>query len=134
MSIDTRIQGCLKKASTNNNRSKRRGLLPGNLQTTPGQRGTRHRRRHRGSSCCGGRHRGSPAPRLQGSNVDCSGRSGKTIKGENKAGEYLAYPRVLRPLLSILQLYQRKEEVVYSGLQDRNQNKGKKLGLLKTSI
>src|ERR1041385_1950256 len=30
---------CLKKAITNNNRSKWRGLLPGNLQTTPGQRG-----------------------------------------------------------------------------------------------
>ena len=39
---------------------------------------------------------------LLGSNVDCSGRSGKTIKGENKAGEYLVYPRVLRPLLSIM--------------------------------
>ena len=34
---------------------------------------------------------------LLGSNVDCSGRSRKTIKGENKAGEYLVYPRVLRP-------------------------------------
>src|SRR3954467_3999918 len=101
---------CLKKASTKQQRSKRRGLLPGNLQTTPGQRGTRRRRRHRGSSCCGGRHRGSPAPRLQGSNVDCSGRSGKTIKGGNKAGEYLAYLRVLRPLLSIMHCIKWKGE------------------------
>src|SRR4051812_7639283 len=31
----------------------RRGLLPGNHQGTPGQRGTRHRRRHRGSLHCG---------------------------------------------------------------------------------
>src|SRR3954470_5283590 len=33
---------------------------------------------------------------LLDSNVDCSGRSGKTVK-EIKAGEYLIYPRVLRP-------------------------------------
>src|SRR5437867_11852732 len=70
LSTHTKLQGCLKKASTNTTRSKRRGLLPGNRQGTPGQRGTRRRRRHRGS----------PALGLQGSNVDCSGRSGKTIK------------------------------------------------------
>ena len=28
--------------------------------------------------------------------LDCNGPSGKTVKGENKAGEYLVYPRVLR--------------------------------------
>ena len=39
---------------------------------------------------------------LLGSNVDCSGRSGKTIKGENKAGEYLVYPRVLHPAIKLL--------------------------------
>src|SRR3954467_3428084 len=99
-------------------------LLPGNRQGTPGQRGTQRRRRHRGS----------PAPGLQGFNVDCSGRSGKTIKGENKAGEYLAYPRVLRPLLSIMHCMKWKWEAIYSGMQGRNQNKGKKLGLSKTSI
>src|ERR1041385_6385173 len=91
---------CIKKPSTKTQRSKRWALLPGNLQTTHGQRGTRRRRRHRGSSRCGGRHRESHAPRLQGSNVDCSGRSGKTIKGENRSVEYLAYPQVLCPLLS----------------------------------
>src|SRR3954462_12088981 len=38
---------------------------------------------------------------LQDSNVNCSGRSGKTIK-EIKAGEYLVYPRVLRPATKLL--------------------------------
>ena len=33
---------------------------------------------------------------LLGYNVGCSGRSGKTIKGGNKAGDYLVYPQVLR--------------------------------------
>src|SRR3954469_19448850 len=65
LSTDTRIQSCLKKASTNTTRSKRRGLLLGNLQTTPGRGGTRRRIRHRGSSCWGGRYRGSSAPGLQ---------------------------------------------------------------------
>src|SRR3954464_11327025 len=98
MSTDTRKQGCLKKASTKTTRSKRRGLLPGNLQTTPGLG-------HRGSSRCGGRHRGSPAPGLEGFSVDCSGRSGKTVK-EIKAGEYLVYPRVLRPATKLICMYQ----------------------------
>src|SRR3954466_16142563 len=102
MSTDTRIQGCLKKASTNTTRSKRRGLLPGNLQTTPGRGGTPRRRRHRGSSRCGGRHR---ELLLLVSNVDCSGRSGKAMK-EIKAGEYLVYPRVLRPASKLLCMYQ----------------------------
>src|SRR3954465_583133 len=96
LSTDTRTKGCLKKASTNTTRSKRRGLLPGNRQGTPGQRGTQRRRRHRGS----------PAPGLQGFNVDCSGRSCKTIKWENKAGEYLVFPRVLRPTTKLLCMYQ----------------------------
>ena len=52
------------------------------------------------------RHRGYHAPGLQGFNVDCSGRSGKIIKGENKAGEYLVYPRVLRPATKLLCMYQ----------------------------
>src|SRR3954463_7853852 len=125
LSTDTRIKGCLKKASTNTTRSKRRGLLPGNRQGTPGQRGTQHHRRHRGS----------PAPGLQGSNVDCSGRSGKTIKGENKAGEYLIYPRVLRPATKLLCGYQMERGRLYSGLQDRNTRvRGNMLGLSKTSI
>src|ERR1041385_4560195 len=55
-------------------------------------------------------------------------------KGGNKAGEYLAYPRVLRPLLSIMHCIKWKGEAIYSGLQGRNQNKDKKLGLSKTSI
>src|SRR3954470_24969726 len=38
---------------------------------------------------------------LLDSNVDCSGRSGKTVK-EIKAGEYLVYPRVLRPATKLL--------------------------------
>ena len=42
---------------------------------------------------------------LLGSNVDCSSRSGKAIK-ENKAGEYLVYPRVLRPATKLICMYQ----------------------------
>ena len=42
---------------------------------------------------------------LLGSNVDCSGRSGKTVK-EIKQCEYLAYPRVLRPATKLLCMYQ----------------------------
>src|SRR3954468_15059835 len=38
---------------------------------------------------------------LLDSNSDCSGRSGKTVK-EIKAGEYLIYPRVLRPATKLL--------------------------------
>src|SRR3954465_7111417 len=86
----------------------RRGLFPGNLQTTPGLG-------HRGSSRCGGRHR---ELLLLGSNVDCSGRSGKTVK-EIKAGEYLVYPRVLRPATKLLCMYQMEMGRLYSGLQDR---------------
>src|SRR3954469_22579996 len=103
------MQGCLKKASTNTTRSKRRGLLPGNLQTTPGLG-------HRGSSHCGGRHR---ELLLLGSNVDCNGRSSKTVK-EIKAGEYIIYPRVLRPTTKLLCMYQMERGRLYSGMQDRN--------------
>src|ERR1041385_7582692 len=48
---------CLKKASTNNNRSKRRGLLPGNLRTTPGRQVTRCRSRHLWGTPAPGRQR-----------------------------------------------------------------------------
>src|SRR3954471_9850327 len=88
LSTDTRLQGCLKKASTNTTRSKRRGLLPGNRQGTPGQRGTQRRRRHRGS----------PAPGLQR-------RLQRPIRQNskgNKSSEYLIYPRVLRLATKIL--------------------------------
>src|SRR3954469_14617497 len=88
MSTDTRLQGCLKKASTNTTLSKRRGFLPGNRQGTPGQRGTQRRRRHRGS----------PAPGLQR-------RLQRPIRQNskgNKSSEYLIYPRVLRPATKLL--------------------------------
>src|ERR1041385_5370417 len=99
MSTDTRIQGCLKKASTKSTLD-RKGkasylgtskllLVKGELDVVEG---------------IGDLHVavvGIGDLLLLVSNVDCSGRSGKTIKGENKAGEYLAYPRVLRLLLSI---------------------------------
>ena len=55
---------------------------------------------------------------LQDSNVNCSGRSGKTIK-EIKAGEYLIYPRVLRPATKLVCMYQMEMGRLYSGLQDR---------------
>src|SRR3954471_22259196 len=42
---------------------------------------------------------------LLGSIVNCSGRSGKTVK-EIKAGEYLIYPRVLRPATKLKCMYQ----------------------------
>src|SRR3954465_8245791 len=124
MSTDTRIQGCLKKASTNTTRSKRRGLLPGNLRTTPGLG-------HRGSSRCGGRHR---ELMLLGSNVDCSGRSGKTVK-EIKAGEYLVYPRVLRPATKLLCMYQMERGGCIVDCKIENTKiRGNMLGLSKTSI
>src|SRR3954471_4459797 len=55
---------------------------------------------------------------LLDSNVDCSGRSGKTVK-EIKQCEYLAYPRVLRPATKHLCMYQMEKGRLYSGLQDR---------------
>src|SRR3954469_24477385 len=98
MSTDTRLQGCLKKASTNTTRSKRRGLLPGNRQGTPGQRGTQRR----------GRHRGSPAPGIQR-------RLQRPIRQNskgNKSSEYLAYPRVLRPATKLYASIKWKGEAV----------------------
>ena len=71
---------------------------------------------------------------LLGSNVDCSGRSGKTVK-EIKAGEYLIYPRVLRPATKLICMYEMERGRLYSELQDRNTRvRGNMLGLLKTSI
>src|ERR1041385_7117303 len=113
MSTDTRIQGCLKKASTNINND-RKGeasclgtskllLVKGELDVVEGIGDLHVAMADIGDLL------------LLGSNVDCSGRSGKTIKGENKAGEYLAYPRVLRPLLSIMHCIKWKGEAVYSG-------------------
>src|SRR3954471_17596501 len=55
---------------------------------------------------------------LLDSNVNCSGRSGKTVK-EIKAGEYLVYPRVLRPATKLVCMYQMEMGRLYSGLQDR---------------
>src|SRR3954464_12066428 len=84
-------------ASRNNIRDKdrnRRGLLPRNRQATPGQRGTRRRNRLL---------RGSPAPGLQ-RRLKRPIRQNK--KRENKAGEYLVYPRVLRPATKHLCMYQ----------------------------
>src|SRR3954467_12600203 len=54
---------------------------------------------------------------LLGSNVDCSTRLGKN-KGI-KAGEYLIYPRVLRPATKLICMYQWIWGRLYSGLQDR---------------
>src|SRR3954469_1533259 len=67
----------------------RRGLLPGNRQATPGQWGTRRRSRLLLES---------PAPGLQR-------RLQRPIRQNNKgikAGEYLIYPRVLRPAAKLL--------------------------------
>ena len=49
---------------------------------------------------------------LLGSNVDCSGRSGKTIKRESKADEYLIYPQVLHPATKIYALSNGNGEAV----------------------
>src|SRR3954464_2191592 len=101
-----------------------RGLLPGNLQTTPGLG-------HRGSSRCGGRHRGTPAPGLQ-RRLQWPIR--QNSKG-NKSSEYLVYPRVLRPATKLLCMYRMERGRLYSGLQDRNTRiRGNMLGLSKTSI
>src|SRR4051812_25386291 len=70
---------------------------------------------------------------LLDSKVDCSGRSGKTIK-EIKQGEYLVYPRDLRPLLSIMHCINGKKRLYIVDWKTEIQSKGKKLGLTKTSI
>src|SRR3954467_8997257 len=72
---------------------------------------------------------------LLGSNVDCSDRSGKTIKGGNKASEYLVYPESYVQLLRIYVVVSNGKGRLYRGLQDRNTRiRGNMLGLSKTSI
>src|SRR3954464_4139937 len=101
-----------------------RGLLPGNLQTTPGLG-------HRGSSRCGGRHRGSPTPGLQR-------RLQRPIRQKskgNKASEYLIYPRVLRPATKLLCMYQMKRGGYIVDCKIENTRiRGNMLGISKTSI
>src|ERR1041385_2910173 len=56
-------------------------------------------------------------------------------KGGNKAGEYLAYPRVLRPLLSNYAFVSKGKGRLYIvDCKVEIQNKDEKLGLSKTSI
>ena len=133
LSTDTRIQGCLKKASTkiNNDRKARPPAWePPNYSWPKGELDV--------VDGIGGLHVAVViigVLLLLGSNVDCRGRSGKTEKGENKAGEYLIYPRVLRPATKLLCMYQMERGRLYSGLQDRNTRvRGNMLGLSKTSI
>src|ERR1043165_3529741 len=113
MSTDTRIQGCLKKASTKiNNDRKGEASCLGTSKLLLVKGGTRRRTRHRGSSCCGGRHRGSSAPGLQR-------RLQRPIRQNskgNKSSEYLAYPRVLRPATKLICMYQMEMGRLYSGL------------------
>src|SRR4051812_47876363 len=72
---------------------------------------------------------------LLGSNVDCSGRSGKAIKRKNKAGKYLVYPRVLRPATKLLCMYQMERGVCIVDCKIENTRvRGNMLGLSKTSI
>src|SRR3954471_22893535 len=103
MSTDTRKQGCLKKASTkiNNDRKARPPAWePPNYSWSKGELDV--------VDGIGGLHVAVVGVRdllLLGSNVDCSGRSGKTIK-EIKAGDYLVYPRVLRPATKLICMYQ----------------------------
>src|SRR3954469_8670009 len=82
LSTNTRIQGCLKKASTNTTRSKRRGLLPGTSKLTLVE-GELHVVEGIGDLHVAVLGIGDLL--VLGSNVDCSSRSSKTIKGENKA-------------------------------------------------
>src|SRR4051812_7491050 len=65
----------------------------GTTETTPGQSGTRRRSRLRWGTPAPGLHRRLQRPIRQNS------------KG-NKAGEYLVYPRVLRPATKLLCMYQ----------------------------
>src|SRR3954467_11161834 len=72
---------------------------------------------------------------LLDSNVDCNDRSGKPIKGENKAGEYLVYPRVLRPTTKLLCMYQMERGGCIMDCKIENTRiRGNMLGLSKTSI
>src|SRR3954471_4250345 len=71
---------------------------------------------------------------LLGSNVDCSDRSGKTVK-EIKAGEYLVYPRVLRPATKLLCMYQMERGGCMVDCKIENTSiRGNMLCLSKTSI
>src|SRR3954471_18632569 len=71
---------------------------------------------------------------LLGSHVDCSGRSGKTVK-KKKAGEYLVYPRVLRPATKLLCRYQMERGGCIVDCKIENTRvRGNMLGLSKTSI
>src|SRR3954465_7223068 len=132
LSTDTRIQGCLKKASTkiNNDRKARPPAWePPNYSWSKGELDV--------VEGIGGLHVavvGVGDLLLLVSNVDCSSRSGKTVK-EIKACECLVYPRVLRPATKLLCMYQMERGRLYSGLQDRNTRlRGNMLGLSKTSI
>src|SRR3954463_1321051 len=123
LSTATRLQGCLKKATTNTTRSKRRGLLPGNRQATLGQRGTRRRSRLLLESPAPGLQRRLQRPIRQNN------------KGENKAGEYLVYPQVLRPATKLLCKYQMERGGCIVDCKIENTRvRGNMLGLSKTSI
>src|SRR4051812_7897268 len=69
------------------------------LQATPGQWGTRRR---------SSRLRGTPAPGLQ---RRLQRPIRQNIRGKYNKGEYLAYPRVLRPLLSIMHIFNGKKRL-----------------------
>src|SRR3954466_8812214 len=116
MSTDTRKQGCLKKASTKINtieKARPPAWEPPNYSWSKGEL---HAVDDIGDLQVAVVGVGDLL--LLGSNVDCSGRSGKTVK-EIKAGEYLVYPRVLRLASKLICMYQMEMGRLYSGLQDR---------------
>src|SRR3954466_13393536 len=132
MSTDTRKQGCLKKASTKINtieKARPPAWEPPNYSWSKGGLDV--------VDDIGGLQVavvGVGDLLLLGSNVDCSGRSGKTVK-EIKAGEYLVYPRVLRPATKLLCMYQLERGGCIVDYKIENTRvRGNMLGLSKTSI
>src|ERR1044072_6994839 len=71
---------------------------------------------------------------LLGFNIECSGRSGKTEKGENKAGEYLIYPRVLHPATKLMHYQMDRGGCIVDCKIANTRIRGNMLGLSKTSI
>src|SRR3954466_1669015 len=132
MSTDTRKQGCLKKASTKINtieKARPPAWEPPNYSWSKGELDV--------VEGIGGLHVAVVVIGdllLLGSNVDYSGRSSKTVK-EIKAGEYLVYPRVLRPATKLLCMYQMEREGCIVDCKIENTRiRGNMLGLSKISI
>src|SRR3954470_20214671 len=108
MSTNTRIQGCLKKASTKTTTSEKArppAWEPPNYSWSWSS----------GIFTLRWSASGTPSPGLQ-RRLQRSIR--QNSKG-NKSSEYLIYPQVLRPATKLICMYQMEIGRLYNGLQDR---------------